>query len=461
MPPTLRRALCILCLVLAAPALAGTPATASADSGRSPDGVPQRLVLALDGIPYEVFAALQARGELQRFRPAARMISTFPSLSDVAFAQIEGGAPPAGYQVTRYDPETNRIVGMDAGSLSERAHPKIAADSASHSVAHRVLGYVVPAALARRDLRRVGAQLLRSDKRTFVAYIGTSDAVLHLKGRAGAEKYLRYVDAEIGRLQAKVRARTGRDLLVDLVSDHGSTMIESRVVPVEERLAACGFRRGEGLGGADDVAFSLPGLVAQAAIFTSPDRAESAARCLAGSEGVDLVAFARGDAVGVLTADGEAEVRRVPGDTERYAYKALRGDPFALLGADAAPGTEREFDARDSFTATITAPRPDPLRRVWRAFHGDVAHPATVLLSLADGWEVGNPKLRFLTKLRGGHHGTHGSMTRNASTGVIASTWRDVADVNTAGANVLLYGDSVDADMARALGDGAASVTAR
>jgi hypothetical protein len=68
-----------------------------------------------------------------------------------------------------------------------------------------------------------------------------------------------------------------------------------------------------------------------------------------------------------------------------------------------------------------------------------------VLLSLADGYEVGNPKLRVMKKLRGGHFGTHGSLTRRASTGVIASTWREVADVNTAGANRLLYGDAVDA----------------
>src|SRR5687767_362106 len=101
--PTLRLLL-LACLLLAPlPARAAEPAPGDL----SPDGVPQRLVLALDGIPHEVFVAMQQRGELARFRPAARMISTFPSLSDVAFAQIEGGEPPPGYQVTRYDPQTN------------------------------------------------------------------------------------------------------------------------------------------------------------------------------------------------------------------------------------------------------------------------------------------------------------------------------------------------------------------
>jgi hypothetical protein len=433
---------------------------APAAEATKPDTLPRRLVLALDGIPHEVFVAMQARGELAQFRPAKRMISTFPSLSDVAFAQIEGGTPPPGYQVTRYDPETNRIVGMDVGSLSERAHPKIAADSASGSVAHRLMGYVVPQHMARSDLRKVATELLASDKPTFVAYIGTSDSVLHLKGRKGAESYLREADAILATLRAQVRARTGRDLLVDVVSDHGSTMTRNRIVPVEATLAACGFTRRDGMQSPDDVAFMLPGLVASAAIHTQPGRGDAVAKCLAGTEGIDLVAVARGDAVGLLTGEGEAEVRLVPGDTERYAYRALRGDPLGLLDANAAPGTEIVIDEADAFARTLDAPRPDVLRRVWRGFHGEVGHPASVLLSLQDGFEVGNPKLRFMTKLRGGHRGTHGSLTKRASTGVIVSTWRDMRDVNTAGAHALLYGDDVDAQARAALAVPADAITA-
>ncbi|MGH8029328.1 MAG: hypothetical protein ACREO3_05265, partial [Arenimonas sp.] len=149
------------------------------------------------------------------------------------------------------------------------------------------------------------------------------------------------------------------------------------------------------------------------------------------------------------------------GDGERYAYRVLRGDPFGLMAAGAAPGSEREFAEADVFAATLTAARPDPLRRVWRAFHGEVGHPATLLLSLSDGHEVGNPMLRKLTNLRGGHHGTHGSMTRRASTGVIASTWRDVTDVNTSGAHALLYGERIDAAARQALGLPADAMSAR
>jgi hypothetical protein len=87
------------CLALSALlALAATtaPAQESApqrSSEPSPDGVPQRLILALDGIPFDVFADAQKQGLFTGFRPVARMVSTFPSLTDVSFAAI-GGDPP-------------------------------------------------------------------------------------------------------------------------------------------------------------------------------------------------------------------------------------------------------------------------------------------------------------------------------------------------------------------------------
>jgi hypothetical protein len=77
---------------------------------------------------------------------------------------------------------------------------------------------------------------------------------------------------------------------------------------------------------------------------------------------------------------------------------------------------------------------------LWRAFHGEVGSPSSLLLSLRDGYEVGNPKLRFATMLRGGHAGTHGSLTRLSSLGVLASNWREARDVNTGTANAFLFG---------------------
>jgi len=441
----LAAAACLACLpgVLASPSAQARPESSKARLSQvlSPDGMPRRLVLALDGIPYDVFVAMQADGHFRDFRPAARMVSTFPALSDVAFAQIEGSVPPSGYQTRHFDPEQGKVVGNNVGALSERAHPKIASDASSHSVGHRVYGYIAPMRVARSELHEIGEEMLASKKDVFVAYLGTSDAVLHLHGREGAREFLLEVDAYLQALQSRVQERVHRPLKIDIVSDHGSTMMPSQVVPVQDAFEACGFRRNMKMEAERDVAFALPGIVGSMAISVRPSQLEAAANCLAPLEGVDLVAVNRDDVVGVVSAEGEAEVRQLGTAPERYGYRALRGDPLGLLASTPGKGNERDFDQAALFALTRDGPRPDPLRRLWRSFHGEVGSPASLLLSLDDGYEVGNPALRFATKLRGGHAGTHGSLTRLSSLGVLASNWRDTTDVNTTAASHLLFGD--------------------
>lgn len=442
------RALLAAALLACLPALLSAPALARPESSKaklsqalSPDGMPRRLVLALDGIPYDVFVQLQQEGHFASFHPVSRMVSTFPSLSDVAFAQIEGSVPPSGYQTRHFDPEQGKVVGNNVGALSERAHPKIASDASSHSVPHRVFGYIAPMRVAREELHEIGEEMLASRKDVFVAYLGTSDAVLHLHGRAGARAFLLEVDAYLAALQERVRARVNRPLKIDIVSDHGSTMMPSDVVPVQEAFEACGFHRNMKMEGARDVAFALPGIVGSMAVSVRPGMESEAAHCLAVLPGVDLVAVNRGDAVGVVSAAGEADVRLVVEAPERYSYHALHGDPLGLLALAPGAGDTREFDEAALFELTRDGVRPDVLRRLWRGFHGDVGEPASLLLSLEDGYEVGNPALRFATKLRGGHAGTHGSLSRLSSLGILVSNYRDTTDGNTNAACRMLFGE--------------------
>ena len=128
-------------------ALAATLVRADTTPGQrsnepSPDGVPQRLILALDGIPFDVFADAQKQGLFTGFHPAARMVSTFPSLTDVSFAAIGGGQIPTGYQRMHFDPVKNKTVGNNVGSLADSVHTNIYADSRDYSSVHRMIGYM-------------------------------------------------------------------------------------------------------------------------------------------------------------------------------------------------------------------------------------------------------------------------------------------------------------------------------
>lgn len=409
------------------------------DPSLSPDGVPLRLVLALDGIPYSLFTEMQARGFFRAFRPAARMVAPFPSLSDVSFAAIGGSGPPESYQVMHFDPAKNRSVGNTLFALSSRAHPNLPADSSDHSSWHRIVGYLAPYHVALGDMRRIGREILKSRKATFVAYLEQTDSIVHVEGRAGAIRFLRRLDHFLADLQSEIRLRTGRELMVDIVSDHGSTLAKSHNVRLTRQLRSCGFRRRRHIRNADEVAYSTAGIIGSVAVTAMPESVDAVSRCLVRTDGVDLVAFDRGQRVVVLSAaGGEAEVWPTPGSAvETYTYRNLHGDPLGLLGnADEAT---KAFDEATLFHASLDAKYPDSLHRLWRAFHGEVREPSPILLSLRDGRDASNRVVRAFALLRG-RAGTHGSLTLRASLGIITSNWRDVTDVDSWHAHDTLFG---------------------
>ena len=429
----------LLALALLLPAADIASAAGDADSTDAPRA-PQRLVLAVDGVPHDLFAKMQARGLFAGFRPVARMVSTFPSLSDVSFSAIGGNPRPQGYQVMRFDAATNQVVGNTLMSLSGKAHSNLPADSADHSSVHRMIGYLASYHMSLHDLRQIRRQLLASDKTTFLAYLEGSDAVLHVEGERGATRLLVQLDRYLAQLQAEVRARTGRELLIDLVSDHGSTLRKGRNVDLGAQLRSCGLQRSPRIDRPDQVAYSLAGIIGSVAINAQPAAVATVAHCLAGTDGVELTLFDRGDRITVLSADGgEADVSPAPGSTEKsYVYAVRRGDPLRLLHGQVTPVT-RTFAEAALFQDTLDAHFPDPLQRIWRAFHGAVQEPTPILLSLADGREAGFRSVRALAQLRG-RAGTHGSLTRSASLGILTSNWRDVSDVDSWQAHESLFG---------------------
>ena len=82
----------------------------------SPGSKPKRtVVIAIDAVPYAVFARLQRQGLFREFFPAARMIAPFPSLTNVGYAAILKTAPVLGFEDLYYDPVEN-VVGGGVGA---------------------------------------------------------------------------------------------------------------------------------------------------------------------------------------------------------------------------------------------------------------------------------------------------------------------------------------------------------
>src|SRR6185295_9596485 len=172
---------------------------------------------------------------------------------------------PTGYQRMHFDPVKNKTVGNNVGSLADSVHTNIYADSRDYSSMHRMIGYMAAYHYALSDLRDIGEEFNASHKQTFVAYLEQSDQLVHISGRPGAERLLRQLDGFLKDMQAQVRARTGRDLLIDIVSDHGSTMSKGQIVPIAQELQRCGYRRNNRMTHANDVAYSLAGIIGSVA----------------------------------------------------------------------------------------------------------------------------------------------------------------------------------------------------
>src|SRR5215216_498304 len=58
----------------------------------------RRLVIILDGVPYETIAELKAEGRFRCFNAPARLISTFPSLTNPAMVEILHHEDSPGYE---------------------------------------------------------------------------------------------------------------------------------------------------------------------------------------------------------------------------------------------------------------------------------------------------------------------------------------------------------------------------
>ena len=80
-------------------------------SSKAASASSRRLVLVLDGVPYETIAELKAEGRFSRFHQPSRMVSTFPSLTNPAMVEILHHEDSPGYEDHFYDRERNRLLG--------------------------------------------------------------------------------------------------------------------------------------------------------------------------------------------------------------------------------------------------------------------------------------------------------------------------------------------------------------
>jgi hypothetical protein len=389
---------------------------------------PRRLVLIVDGVPFTALARVRAEGRFRAFKEPARMIATFPSLTNLSIIEILGAPDSPGYEDHYYDRELNRLVG---GIPDRLRGAKFIGGSFRRQFDYHApalkgaLAYIVPPYggewTANADLEGFVRAFRASRGSSFLGYIGETDPLAHLAGEAPLEEFLRSLDTALDRL---IRD-SGGELEIDICSDHGNLFSNFRHVRLNESIEGHGFVIEKSLSAARGVVLPRYGMIGCAMLFTAPELRQSLAEACMTAEGVDFAAYQDGDAIEVVATRGRARLTR---DGNRFRYEAQSGDPLLLLPVVDQMRASSQVDGDgficedDWFSATLNHRYVDPLRRLFDGFTAHVQSRADVIASLENGWYVGSPFLDKFATMRA----THGSLMAGETEGFAMSTRRSV-----------------------------------
>jgi hypothetical protein len=387
-----------------------------------------RLIIMLDGVPHGVMDSLWNAGRFRAFREPSRMISSFPSLTGVAFGGIWREAPANGYEDRYFDRGQNRMAGGLLDHIfraEEHAGFHRRVDLKLNNVASG-LAYLVPMTMARQELNGLRKKIRErmAWDTVIVAYFVSTDAVAHR-----TPEDLPGLLLEIEDLVNDVRAVSRPDLEVVLFSDHGNDMLESERVPMESALEDAGFEPATKIEEPSDVVLPRFGLVGSAAAYVYPGREAALASALRTVRGIDLVAFR--DSAGRVHAWNAKGRAVIEADLvfQKYRYSAVDGDPLELLPVRERLRAAGELDetgaAADSawLRETVNEPFVDPLRRLVLGLRA-VRNPADVIVSLAPGYHFGDARADLIYGVRG----THGSLRTSSSLAFVMSNHGAIPD---------------------------------
>ncbi|MFQ5816563.1 MAG: hypothetical protein ACE5H2_01230 [Terriglobia bacterium] len=419
MPLRLARLFALLLGVVLLPATTAARETIPAD-----DPQPRYLVLCVDGIGYDLVEEMYRRGELRHFHSPIPLIAPFPTVTNLGLVETLAplGAPPArGYEDYYFDPAANHMRGgffhrfrrnsFVAGSYREMFHYHPHPIAMTLEYALPVLG---PWIGGRISLSRIKRKFLKSREPVFLAYLDSTDPGAHISGKWLLRHLLRRVDRLAGQLR---KARVPVEVVV--FSDHGNQFSKFRKVNLAKPLKRAGFRVQSKLTHPPSVVIPRYGLVGAAVLYTQAGREPAVAEAVRAAPGVDLVAYRTAEGVQVLSREGRALIlRRGPA----YRYLPQSGDPLALHPiAEDLPADSEGFSHEDDWlAATADHIYPDPLRRLWFAFESLVKQPASVIVSLEDGYYTGSAVLDFFSFLF--LRATHGNLRRTQSLAFAMST---------------------------------------
>ncbi|MEP7271696.1 MAG: hypothetical protein ABI882_09330 [Acidobacteriota bacterium] len=389
---------------------------------------PKRLIVVLDGVPYHTIAELREEGGFRSFHAPARMVATFPSLTNPSMIEILGVENSPGYEDHYYDREHDRLVGgfqdrVRGGSFIKGTFRQLFnyhAPALRGSLAYiaQPIGAII---VAQADVAAFQRSFRQSHEPLFVAYIGATDSLAHLGGERPLKSLLRSLDRSIETL----RAESVEGLSVEILSDHGNLYGEQRFVKLNAAIEGSDFSIEKSLAKPGAVILPRYGLVGSAVLFTRPENRKKLAEVSAATTGVDFAVYQQpgeeGRAMTLVSRRGQARIER---QGTGFRYRDLGGDPLELNGVISLMESEGRMDQDGSaslddwWQATREHRYPDALRRLFDGFTEHVRTPGDVLVSFEDGYLIGSPFFGAFARMRA----THGNLLSAETEGFAMST---------------------------------------
>lgn len=415
-------------------------------------GLPQRLILCLDGVSYRDMAALQQgvtyknihgwKFHHQAFNddyfPVSRLISTFPSISDPSWSELLGNQPPPGYQRTYFDATEDLEVSLNGVTSSEDYETQMTWQMEGNF--HRMLGYAAPLHAFRYEVNTVIKDFLQTrDGRTnYYALIHTTDSAQHLSGDIFS--MLSTLDEKLKQLRAEYRASEGRELEILLLSDHGNNRAGAGSrVQVRHFLKSAGYRITKSLKNTNDIVLPTAGIESWIEVHNSPAATEALAPLLAHLKGADIVTARLPNQTNrflVLNSTGERAFIDWNPALNSYRYTAEQGDPIGYLPVVEVLKKKRALDSdgfapsNDWMAETFTHRYPVALERIVRGHTRVALYPATIIVSLKNGYiHSGWIIRRGIALTKSG--GTHGALDDINSDGILLSSFAPTKDTTS------------------------------
>jgi hypothetical protein len=102
----------------------GTARGRDARAPRAGETRPRRLLLCLDGVPYDLINQAKQRGQFDKFFPPARLLSPFPTMTNIALSAMLRASVPLGYETIYFDRQARELRGGIGKYLGRRTPEK-------------------------------------------------------------------------------------------------------------------------------------------------------------------------------------------------------------------------------------------------------------------------------------------------------------------------------------------------